>query len=75
LNGKIHVLGGESGEGTFKENEAYDPSKDDWITMSPMPRGRHGLGSAVTDGELHILTGGPKPGGGGSNAHWVFSLK
>ena len=73
LNGKIHVLGGESGEGTFKENEAYDPSKDEWVSLSPMPEGRHGLGSAVVDGELHLLTGGPKPGGGGSNTHWVYT--
>ena len=74
LNGKIHVFGGESSEGTFTENEAYDPSRDHWETMAPMPVGRHGLGSAVWGGKIHVLTGGPKPGGGGTNIHSAYQL-
>ncbi|MFQ5449365.1 MAG: Kelch repeat-containing protein [Nitrospinaceae bacterium] len=72
LNGIIYVFGGESGNGTFRENEAYDPERAHWNTMLPMPKGRHGLGSAVWNGGIHLLTGGPNPGGGGSDTHIVF---
>ena len=73
LNGKIHVFGGEATEGTFNENEAYDPATQKWTTMAPMLSSLHGLGSAVYKGKIHLLTGGPHPGGGGSNTHTVFS--
>jgi len=39
-----------------------------------MPSGRHGLASILWNKEIHLLTGGPKPGGGGSNTHSVFKL-
>ncbi|MFQ5444921.1 MAG: Kelch repeat-containing protein [Nitrospinales bacterium] len=74
LSGKIYVFGGESGEGTFDENEAYDPGQNKWETMAPMPQSRHGLASAVDEGKIHVLTGGPNPGGGGSDFYEVFSL-
>ena len=73
LNGKIHVFGGESAEGTFKEHEAYDPASGTWEAKAPMPNAVHGLGSAVVDGRIHLLTGGPRPGGGGSQFHQVYS--
>ena len=73
LNGKIHVFGGESGQGTFAQNEAYDPLTNRWTTHPPMPHPCHGLGSAVVDGRIHLLTGGPRPGGGGSRLHQVYS--
>jgi N-acetylneuraminic acid mutarotase len=75
LNGKIHVFGGEATEGTFNENEAYDPATQKWTTMAPMLSSLHGLGSAVYKGRIHLLTGGPHPGGGGSNTHTVFSAQ
>lgn len=71
--GKIYVFGGESGEGTFDENEVFIASENRWETRAPMPRACHGLGSAVVGGKIHLLTGGPKPGGGGSTFHQVFS--
>ncbi len=74
LNGLIHVFGGESGKGTFVENEAYDPSTHKWKTFNPMPSGRHGLASVLWKNQIHLLTGGPNPGGGGSNTHLVFKL-
>ncbi|HKI68820.1 MAG TPA: kelch repeat-containing protein [Verrucomicrobiae bacterium] len=69
----MYVFGGESGEGTFNENEAYDPKSDQWQTMPPMPKSCHGLGSAVVNGAIHLLNGGPHPGGGGSKYHQVFT--
>jgi hypothetical protein len=70
----IHVFGGESGAGTFVENEAYDPSTNKWRIFPPMPSGRHGLASVIWANQIHLLTGGPKPGGGGSDNHFVFKL-
>lgn len=73
LNGKIFVFGGESDRGTFNENEAFDPVTDQWESKPPMPHACHGLGSAVVNNRIHLLTGGPKPGGGGSRFHQVYS--
>jgi hypothetical protein len=66
------VFGGEGADGTFHENESYDPSGNAWQTMTPMPTARHGLGSAVVDGRIHVISGGPTPGGSFSNLNEVF---
>ena len=58
LNKKILVFGGESRQEKFTEYEAYDPNKDTWETLSPMPFGRHGLGSANYKNETHLIGGG-----------------
>src|ERR1700680_1987122 len=43
-HGMILVLGGElPPDRTFGENEGYDPKTDGWITLTPMPHGRHGF--------------------------------
>jgi len=73
VGGRIYVFGGETGSGTFDENEAFDPATQTWHTMKPMPNSCHGLGSAVVDGNIHLITGGPNPGGGGSQYHQVFT--
>jgi N-acetylneuraminic acid mutarotase len=75
LNESILVFGGESEKGTFTENEAYEPKTDTWKTLLSMPSGRHGLGSAYYSNSIHLFGGGPKPGGGGSNTHSIFSIK
>jgi hypothetical protein len=67
------VFGGEGKEGTFRENEAYDPARDAWQAMAPMPTGRHGLGSAVVHGRIHVMSGGPTPGGSFSDLNEVFT--
>ena len=72
LNGVIFVFGGESDKKTFRKNEAYSPKTNNWQTMKPMLSGRHGLGSAVYRNTIHLLTGGPNPGGSGSNLHETF---
>jgi len=40
--------------------------------MAPMPTARHGLGSAVVDGRIHVIGGGPTPGGSFSNLNEVY---
>ncbi|HJT22755.1 MAG TPA: kelch repeat-containing protein [Nitrospira sp.] len=69
----IFVFGGEGPDGTFRENEAYDPTRDAWQAMAPMPTGRHGIGSAVVQGHIHIVDGGPTPGGSFSDLNEVFT--
>ena len=74
FKGRVFVIGGESEKKTFIENEAYDPTTNTWETMEPMSKGLHGLGSAVYKNNIHLLTGGANPGGGGSKLHEVFSI-
>jgi hypothetical protein len=45
-----------------------------WTAMAPMPEGLHGLGSVLLDRKIHLLSGGPNPGGGGSDRHFIFEL-
>ena len=73
LEGEIFVFGGEAPEGTFDQVEGYDPESDSWTAYAPMPTARHGLGAAVVDGRVHVISGGPRPGGSYSDAHEIFS--
>ena len=70
---RVYVFGGEGADGTFRENEAYDPARDAWQSMAPMPTARHGLGSAVAEGRIYVISGGPAPGGSFSDLNEVFS--
>ena len=72
LNGWAYVFGGESGEGTFHQNERYIPRLNRWQTMAPMPTARHGLGAAAVAGHIYVLSGGPRPGGSYSRLNEIF---
>jgi N-acetylneuraminic acid mutarotase len=61
----IVVTGGETRSGTFTENEAYDVKTGRWLTLAPMPEGRHGHGAAVIGNSMYVVGGALKPGGGG----------
>ena len=64
--GMILVLGGElPPDHTFPENEAYDVSRDRWVTLAPMPAGRHGFGGAVIGSSAYFVGGSLTPGGRG----------
>jgi hypothetical protein len=67
------VFGGEGATGTFSENEVYDPVHDTWQRMTPMPTARHGLGSAVVQGRIYVISGGPTPGGSFSDVNELFA--
>jgi hypothetical protein len=65
LDGRIHVVGGESfgaGSRTFHEHEIYDPSTDTWTSAVPLPTARHGLAAQAVDGRLFVIAGGETPG-------------
>ena len=62
----ILVLGGELPPShTFPENEGYDGKLDRWVTLAPMPAGRHGFGGAVIGSNAYFVGGSLTPGGGG----------
>jgi N-acetylneuraminic acid mutarotase len=66
LRGRIQVFGGEGNrqrpDGTFAENEEYDPVTNTWRPAAPMPLPRHGLGGAVLGTLLFAPGGGPREG-------------
>ena len=72
LGGSIVVLGGESPTQTFAQVEAYDPARDTWSTLPPLPTARHGLAAAAVDGRIYAIAGGPRPGGTRSDANEAY---
>jgi uncharacterized protein (TIGR03437 family) len=79
IGGRIQVFGGEgpSGtpEGTFAQNEEYDPATDRWRALAPMPTARHGIYGATVEGRrIFVPSGGPMAGGFFSSVHEAFYL-
>lgn len=66
LDGRFYVFGGEAfgngGARTFDAAERFDPSTGSWERLPAMPTARHGVGAAVLDGGIHVVSGGPNPG-------------
>ena len=81
LNGCVYVFGGEPSSqpgGTFRENERYNPSTNQWEAATELSIPRHGLGAAVlTDTALglviHLPGGATLAGFGAVAAHEVFT--
>jgi N-acetylneuraminic acid mutarotase len=55
--GLVVFLGGEDDHRTYKENEAFDVANNRWITLAPMPQGRHGFGLAAAGRDLYVVSG------------------
>lgn len=72
LNGFIYALGGEQIQGTFDNNERYDPFRNVWTEDVPMPTARHGLGISTYDGKIYAIGGGPHPGLTASPVNEIF---
>lgn len=66
LDGRFYVFGGETfgagGTRTFDDAERLDVAAGTWERLPPMPTARHGIGAAVADGEIYVVSGGPQPG-------------
>jgi N-acetylneuraminic acid mutarotase len=66
LRGRIQVFGGEGNrlrsDGTFVENEEYDPLTNTWRTLTPMSLPRHGTNGGVIGDLLYVPGGGPREG-------------
>ncbi|MDX1984722.1 MAG: hypothetical protein SFV51_30900 [Bryobacteraceae bacterium] len=79
LRNRIQVFGGEgtrSGrpEGTYPQNEEYDPATDTWANLGLMTNPRHGLYGATFEGRIFAPGGGPSAGFAFSNTHDAFFL-
>jgi N-acetylneuraminic acid mutarotase len=71
VNNRLYVFGGEGNAdnplGTFNQVEAYDPARDAWTQLAPMPLPRHAFGAAVVGNRIYlpggsIVQGGRAPG-------------
>lgn len=58
IGNKIYVPGGrlQSGEST-DAFEAYDPQRDKWIALKPLPQKRSGYALAAFEGKLYLFGG------------------
>lgn len=65
-NGKLVVIGGESGAQVpaHNEAEAFDPETMSWTSLPKMNTGRHGTGAGVINGKIYTAAGSKNRGGG-----------
>ncbi|MDQ2075203.1 kelch repeat-containing protein [Marinimicrobium sp. ABcell2] len=78
FNGLLVVLGGESGSQveSHHEVEAYNPETNQWVSLPPLPVGRHGTQATLFEDELHIVAGSENRGGGPElNDHWILGTE
>ncbi len=72
LGGRLIALGGEffgrEGAGVYDEVWAYDPQRDHWDALPPMPTARHGLGAVSIDDSLYAIGGATSAGARGTSA-------
>src|SRR5678815_4353489 len=64
-DGRIYTIAGETGEsGQFSsQNSAYDPQRNTWIKLAPIPTPRSEPGAAVgPDGRIYVVGGNPTHG-------------
>lgn len=75
LDGKLLVLGGESGsqERAHAEVEALDPQTGTWTSLAPMQVGRHGTQAVVHQGKVYIAAGSKTRGADEINSQEVYS--
>ena len=54
---EIYVIGGKQNLDAVNLNQVYAPETDTWVTGSPMPTARFGLGVAVVNDSLFAIGG------------------
>lgn len=78
INNRIVVFGGEGSsgtpEGTFRQNEEYDPATNTWRSLAAMTVPRHGFYGASLEGRILAPSGGPMAGAFFSNVTDAFYL-
>ena len=76
MDNKIFVFGGEKLGGTFNQAEAYDPAKEVWAELAPMPMSVHRTGAAAVGDTIYIPAGATLNGGTAqTNGNQAFNLK
>jgi hypothetical protein len=67
------VAGGEATGKTFKQIERYDTKNGSWQHLQNDPDPRHGLCIATLGKDVHVVTGGHRPGFAVSTTHNVLA--
>lgn len=57
IDGRLYVVGGESGSGDRDDHEVYDPIGDVWQRLPPRPVAARGAAAAALDGRLYVVGG------------------
>ena len=79
----IYTVGGEYLDtelvGVFRNLEAYDPARDQWYTLPPMPTPRHGFAGGIIGNRFYAVSGQLQSGTGGGGpgstpAHEAFEI-
>lgn len=75
FNGKIMVMGGESGEQEEAHDDVHelDPATGKWSTRAPMNHPRHGTQAIVSGNGVYIAAGSPVRGGANQKNMEVFN--
>ena len=65
-DGKLFVIGGESGEQVPAHNEVevLNTKTMQWETLAPLNQGRHGTGAVIINGKIYLVAGSGNRGGG-----------
>lgn len=80
----IYTVGGEYLDtemvGVFRNFEVYDPARDRWYSMPPMPTARHGFAGGIIGNRFHAVSGQLQSGTGGGGpgstpAHEAFEFE
>jgi N-acetylneuraminic acid mutarotase len=68
--------GGKPGERqTYDTVEAYDPKTGTWLTLAPLPAGRHAFGAATVGATAYFAGGTETCGGGNDTKMLAFTLR
>jgi len=57
LNGRLYVMGGNSGRGQIVAAESYDPATRTWRILTDMPTGCWSPGAGAINGKLYVMGG------------------
>ena len=67
VGNRLYVFGGEGNAdnplGTFNQVEVYDPARDVWTQLAPMPLPRHAFGAAAVGNRIYLPGGSISQGG------------
>jgi N-acetylneuraminic acid mutarotase len=72
INGKIYVVGRNTGGGPVSDNQIYNPSTNTWTTGAALPIATYAAASAVVNNVLYIF-GGTANASAASNAVWAYN--
>jgi N-acetylneuraminic acid mutarotase len=57
LEGTIHALGGGNSKSTIADHDVFDPAKNAWTTLAPLPRAEGSPAAVAFGGKLYAIGG------------------